>query len=90
MGGSVNLLDPLGIAQGSQILDPLGIVQNPKVPTPPRVSGATSLPTEVDDEVLNARKRARRQAAQRRGRSSTILTRPQGLPSLLTEIFGEK
>ena len=86
MGGSTtNWLDPLGLVQGSKILDPLGIAQDPDIPSPPGVDDMPARPTEVDPEVLAARKRARRQAALRKGRSSTILTRPTGLTSLINQ-----
>ena len=85
MGGSTNILDPLGLAQGSKILDPLGLVQDPDVPAPPGVEDMPARPTEVDPEVIAARKRARKQAALRKGRSSTILTRPMGLTSLINQ-----
>jgi hypothetical protein len=84
MGSGVNILDPIGIAQGSKILDPLGLVQNPQVPVAPDIAELLERPTEVSPQVIAARKQARRIAATRQGRAKTILTSPQGLPSILT------
>lgn len=86
MGSSTNILDPLGVAQGSRLLDPLGIVQDPKVPAVPDIAALLTRPTEVSPQVLMARKQARRIAATRQGRAKTILTSPQGLPSILTGV----
>jgi hypothetical protein len=61
------------------------LFSGPKAPPPPKVETPDPLPTEVDEEILAARKIARRQAGLRRGRSSTILTRPRGLPSLVNQ-----
>jgi hypothetical protein len=60
------------------------IFNPPKAPAAPDVELPPPLPTEVSEDVLRARKGARRASATRRGREATILTRPTGLPSLVT------
>lgn len=58
----------------------MGTPSIPKPPRPPAVD-LTPPPTELDPAVRARRKRFTASAASG-GRSSTILTSPQGLPSL--------
>ena len=62
----------------------MGGLVGPKTPKPPKPVQQPNVPTPVDEEVVKARGDERRRAALSQGRNSTILTSPQGLPSLTT------
>ena len=61
----------------------MGIFKSPKAPPPPPLPPAPPpIPTEVSAEVVKARTDQRQKALRGAGRASTILTSPQGLPSI--------
>lgn len=68
-----------------------GILGKPRIITPPppagivqqEISTPTPVPTPNAPEPQQARRRQYRQELTRRGKESTILTSPQGLPSAL-------
>lgn len=55
------------------------LFSKPDFPEPKTVEEPEPLPTEVDEDVVDSRKRERRRAASSKGRSSTVLTSPLGL-----------
>lgn len=63
----------------------MGLFSGPKIPRPKLPDAGEPIPTRVDANVLMARKRERVRAGRSQGRKSTILTSPQGLPSLINE-----
>lgn len=53
----------------------------PPPPPPPPPEQTPDIPTEVDEEVIEARQRERARARRASVRTRTILTSPQGLES---------
>lgn len=65
---------------GRQIADPADLLSGLDPPKYPDVSSATSPPSIDDPEVDEAKRKERELNRRRKGRASTILTSPFGIP----------